>query len=151
MGRTSTRGGPDWLGGAVVGLVAAVLVGLGLWAVDPAVVEAHVPEALGASGAAVGLVVLAGIGVVLGLVYAGLATVAPIGRYAARPRTAGVVGLGFGLVVWLVAIVVVPIAIGEGVDAIGEVAATVRAAVAFGLLGALVGTGSLLWRVRVGR
>ncbi|MFW6448522.1 MAG: histidine kinase [Halobacteriota archaeon] len=145
MADTAGRTAPAWTGGAVAGLVAAVLVGIGIWALDQPVIETHVPEAVGTGGALVGLMVLAAIGVVLGVVYAALGRLEPVGRAIRRPRTGGVVGLAYGLATWMVAIVVVPIAIGEGVDAIGEVAVTARAAVAFALLGTLIGTGYPLW------
>lgn len=137
---------PDWTAGAVAGLVAGLVVGIGLAVVDPAVVETHVPEALGARGAPAGLAVLAVLGLGFGLGYAVLGSVRPVGRLVDRPRTGGAVGLAYGLLLWIVAIVTVPLLVGAGVDAIGEIAVTAPAAVAFALLGSLIGVGYLAVR-----
>lgn len=132
---------PDWPSAAVAGLVAGLVVGVGLWWFDTPVVETHVPDALGTSGVAVGLGIFAGLGIVLGVAYAAASLIHPLGRHVANPDVGGVVGLGYGLLLWLLAIVVVPLVVGEGTDAIGEIAVTVRAAVAFALLGSLMGVG----------
>lgn len=148
MAQRSVSGdeGPDWSSAAVAGLLSALIVGIGLWVFDTPVVEEHIPDALGASGAPVGLAILGGIGVVLGLVYALVSTPKSIGRYVERSRTGGLAGLVYGLIIWLVAIVVVPLLVGEGTGAIGEIAVSARAAVAFALLGVLLGVGYLLVR-----
>lgn len=136
-----TSAGPDWFGASLAGAVTGVVVGLGLLAIDPAVVEEHVPEVVDASGAIVGLGVLAVVGVALGLVYATLAAIDPLGQYLVHPRLAPVVGLWYGLVVWLVAIILVPLLVGAGPEAIGEIAVTPRAAAAFLVLGLVLGVG----------
>lgn len=132
-------GARDLLSGAVGGLAGAVVTGVVIQvAFDPSIISGGVPAAVGASGLAVGWVVLLLIGVVVGLVYAGLATLEPLSGRAAMPNTGAALGLVYGLVLWALAVVAVPFLVGGG-GGIGAYAVSSRAVLAYALLGLVVG------------
>lgn len=136
-GAAEGTGARAWLTGAVGGLAGAAVTGLVIqFAFDPAIISAGVPAAIGTSGLAAGWVVLLLIGVVVGLVYAGLARLDPLAGWAAMPNTGAALGLGVGLVLWAVALVVVPLLVG---GSIGAYAVTTRAVLSYALLGVVLG------------
>lgn len=134
MATETTR---DWLWGAVGGLAAALVTGLVIQlGFDASIISRDIPASVGTSGLAAGWVVLLAIGGVVGLVYAGIARIDPLSEWAARPNTGAALGLGFGLVLWVGALIVVPIIVG---GSIGAYALTLRGALAYALLGVVVG------------
>lgn len=129
-----------WASGAAGGIVAAVLTGLIIqFAFDPAVLTESIPAAVGLSGLPAGWVVLLLFGAVLGLVYAAAAALDPVAEYAGVPGTGVAVGLAFGLVLWVLAVVVTPIWLGVvGVEN-GYDATNIRAVLGYALFGVVVG------------
>lgn len=126
-----------WLSGAVAGLVAAAVTGLVIQvAFDPSIVSSAIPSIVGASGLAAGWVVLLVIGVVAGLAYAAAVTVEPLSAWAALPNTGAALGLAFGIVLWVLAVILVPLLVGGSV---GSYALTLRGLLAYALLGIVVG------------
>jgi len=134
-----------FLTGIIAGIIAAVVTGIVIhFGFNPDIIGVHIPETIGQSGDAVGWVLLIGIGAILGLVYAALAQAEALAAYLDTPRTAGIAGLGYGIVLWVLAIIVVPFIEGDGVDGIGEYAVTVDGFLGYALLGVLIGVGYLL-------
>lgn len=134
---SSTR---HWGTGVAAGAVAAVVTGLVVWyGMDEAVIASHIPGTLGLDGAFAGWVLFLGIGAVLGLIYAAVAGTGPLRAYAAAARTGGLLGLGYGLAWWVVAVVAVPLLVGDGVAGIGSYAVTLEGVLGWALLGVLVG------------
>lgn len=132
-----TGAGRDWLSGAVGGLAGAVVTGVVIQlGFDASIISSDIPSAVGMSGLATGWVVLLAIGAVVGLVYAGLARLDPLAGWAAMPNTGAALGLGVGLVLWAVALVVVPLLVG---GSIGAYAVTTRAVLSYALLGVVLG------------
>lgn len=126
-----------WLTGAVGGLAGALVTGLVIqFAFDPAIISAGVPSGVGASGLAAGWAVLLAIGVVVGLGYAALTRVALLAELAAVPNTGAALGLAFGIVLWAIAVIAVPLVVG---GSIGAYAVTSRAVLAYALLGVVLG------------
>ena len=129
-----------WASGAAGGVVAAVLTGLIIqFAFDPAVLTESIPSAVGFSGLAAGWVVLLLLGAVLGLAYAAAAGSDPLAEYAGVPGTGVAVGLAFGILLWVLAVVVTPIWLGVvGVEN-GYDVANLRAILGYALFGVVVG------------
>lgn len=129
-----------WLTGIVGGVLGAALTGLVIQlGFDETILTDGIPSAVGASGMAAGWGVLLAIGAVLGLVYAGLAHVDALRGYARVPGTGAQMGVVFGLVIWALAAVVVPLAgVGDGTE-LGEYAVNARGILSFVLLGLVLG------------
>lgn len=134
--RAATR---SWLTGAVAGLVSAVVTGvIILLAFNSAIVTSAIPSVVGLSGLVAGFAVLIVIGLVVGLVYAAVATIDPLSTWAAMPNSGAALGLGFGIVLWVLAIVLVPLFVG---GSIGAYAVSLRGLLAYALLGLVLGLG----------
>lgn len=128
--------------GAGAGLVGAVIVGVVIQAgIDPRVLSTGIPGGVGLSGLLAGWAVFLVMGAVLGAVYGALTRIRPLGELADRPGPGAWLGLGYGLVLWGLAVVVVPLWVGAGPSGIGTYAVSVRGALAFGLLGTIIGLG----------
>lgn len=141
-----------YLTGVVAGVVSAILTGLVIYfGFDRAIIGEHIPEAVGLTGDAVGWATLLIIGAVLGLVYAGLANVGALDAYLSTASSAGITGLVYGIVLWVIAIVVVPFLMGDGVGGIGEYAVTVEGILGFALLGSIIGVVYVLLPALTGR
>lgn len=129
-----------WLTGIVAGLVGAVVTGVVIqFGFDPTVLSEGIPAGFGVSGLAVGWVVFLVIGAVLGLVYTALALVDRVGAYAALPKTGTYLGLLYGLVIWVLAVIVVPLWVGAGTGEIGGYAINLQGVLSFALLGIIIG------------
>lgn len=129
-----------WLTGIVAGLLGAVLTGLVIqFGFDPTVLSEGIPSGFGTSGLTTGWVIFLAIGAVLGLVYTALAMIERVGEYAVLPRTGTYLGLLYGLVIWVLAVIVVPLWVGSGAGDIGAYAVNVRGLLSFALLGIVIG------------
>lgn len=142
---TSADGGLDsgaWLSGIVAGLVATGVTGLAIQFVfDPAVISSGIAAGVGSSGLVAGWAVLLAIGLVLGLVYAVLSSIDTIHSYAVHPGTGAPLGLIYGMVVWVLAVLLVPLLVGSGPGDIGGYGLSLQAILSFALLGVLIGLG----------
>lgn len=140
-GGDDARGGP-WIAGVAGGVIGGIVVGLLIQlALDPAIITEGLPSVLGTTGPAAGWLVLLGFGALAGLVYAAIATMggAGVGIRAARPNTGAVVGLLYGLVLWL--LFALGMAAAGGPTAPGTYPLTLLTAVTFGLFGVVLGIG----------
>lgn len=132
--------GPDWVSGAVAGIAAAFVVGIVIYfGFDPDIIEESIPDPIGQSGAVVGWLILLVIGVVVGLVYGALNAIEQFDVWASTSRTGGLLGLAYGLALWVLAVLIVPFLMGDGADAIGEYAVTAEGLLGYVLFGVLVG------------
>lgn len=129
----------DWLSGALAGVAAALITGVGIQlGIDATIISRDIPSSVGTSGLAAGWVVLLVIGAVVGLVYAGLVQLDALAGWAASPTAGAALGIAYGLALWVGALVVVPLLVG---GSIGAYALTVRGALAYAVLGGIVGLG----------
>lgn len=129
-----------WLTGLLAGLVSAIVTGLLIqFGFDPTVLSEGIPAGIGMSGMVVGWVVFLAIGAVVGIVYTAVTLVDAIGRYASVPDTGAIVGVGFGLVIWIVAVIVVPLWAGAGDGTIGSYGMNLQSVLSFALFGLLIG------------
>ncbi len=130
----------EWLTGPVAGILAAVVVGLVIhFGFDPEILSSGIPSAVGMDGAAAGWVMFLVTGAVLGLIYAGLAQLDALAEFAMLPRTGTYLGLAYGLVIWVLAMIVVPVAVGEATGGIGGYALNLQGVLSFALLGIVIG------------
>lgn len=144
--------GPDWPSAAVAGLFAALLVGVVVSVgFDAAIIEESIPGPVGLSGFVAGWVILLAIGLVVGVVYGALNAIEAIDALASTPRTGALLGLAYGLVLWAIAVVTVPLLLGDGVGGIGDYAVTGAGVLSYALLGVIVGFMYLLIPVLRGR
>lgn len=122
--------------GIVGGVIGAIVTGLVIhFGYGAEIMRESVPDALGQEGLIEGWALFLLIGVVAGAIYAGIAGSAQLREAAARPNTGVVVGIGFGLVIWLVSIVVV-----GGTDvSIGSYPITIEAILLYVLYGGIIG------------
>lgn len=129
-----------WLTGIIAGLVSAVITGVVIqFGFDPTVLSEGIPSGFGVTGLVAGWVVFLVLGAALGLVYSALAKNERVGKYAVRPRPAAYLGLFYGLVLWIVAVVVVPLWVGGGMEEIGSHAVNLQGVLSFALLGIIIG------------
>lgn len=129
-----------WLTGVAGGLAAAVVTGLVIqFGFDPTVLSSGIPGGFGLSGLVSGWAIFLVLGAVFGAVYAGFARAAHLRERAALPGPGVALGLGYGLVLWVLAVVVVPLWLGGGLADVGTYAVTLRGVVAFALLGTIIG------------
>lgn len=137
--------GPDWTSAAAAGLIAGVIVGLVVWVgFDPDIIKEDIPDTLGGSGIVIGWGVLLAIGLVSGLIYGGLNAIPQIDAWASTPQTGAVLGLVYGTVLWIAAVIVVPLIDGAGLDGIGDYALTAEGFLAYALFGVIIGFTYLL-------
>lgn len=129
-----------WLTGIIAGLAGAVVTGVVIqFGFDLTVLSEGIPAGFGLSGLAAGWVVFLVIGAVLGLVYTALALIDRVGAYATLPKTGTYLGLLYGLLVWVLAVIVVPLWIGAGTGEIGGYAVNLQGVLSFVLLGIVIG------------
>lgn len=130
----------EWLSGPIAGIVAAVVVGLVMhFGFDPEILTSGIPSAIGAEGAAAGWLTFLVIGAILGLVYAALAQLDALAEFAVLPRTGIYLGLVYGLVIWAIAMIAVPLAVENGTGGIGGYALNLQGVLSFALLGIVIG------------
>lgn len=126
-----------WLTGGIAGLVSAVITGVIMHvAFSPTIISQGIPSAFGMSGMATGWVIFLVIGAVTGLIYTALTLINQLGSYAVRPQTGAYLGLAYGVVLWVLAIIIVPLMIGSS---IGQYAVNLEAILSFALLGIIIG------------
>ncbi|ELZ18728.1 hypothetical protein [Natrinema limicola] len=105
--RTETALEP-WQAGTVGGIIGAIVFGAMMVVQTPGVLEMAIPAMYGLEGGLAGTIVHLSHGAVIGVVFAAL--LVTTGRADASPTTAGLLGLGYGVGVWLVlAVFVMPI------------------------------------------
>lgn len=130
------------LAGGAAGIGGAVVVGAVIqFGFDPLVLSRRIPEGVGLSGLVAGWAVLLAVGAGFGTVYAALARIDRVGVRAGSPGSGAALGLGYGVVLWGLAVVIVPLLVGAGPSGIGDYAFSSRGVLAFGLLGTLIGLG----------
>lgn len=138
--RRDGLGASAWLTGLVAGFLSAVVTGVVIqFGFDSAVLADGIPAGFGLSGLAAGWAVFLALGGALGLLYGALTRIERFGRFAVLPRTGASAGLVYGLVLWVLAVIVVPVWMGAGLDGIGAYAVNLRGVLAFALLGILIG------------
>lgn len=134
------RFGPDWTSAAVAGLLSAMIVGIVVWlGFDSSIITEDIPSPFGLNGAGAGWVILLAIGIIAGLLYGALNSIEALDRWASTSRTGAILGLAYGIVLWVVAIVLVPLSVGDGPDGIGEYALSVDGFLGYALFGVLIG------------
>lgn len=100
-----------WKGGAFAGLLGGVVMGAMLMMQMGPVIEVAIPAMYGLEGLAAGWVVHLFHSVVLGVVFAAVASALP--RFTDSPGKSAVLGLAYGAVLWVaLAAVVMPIWLG---------------------------------------
>lgn len=130
----------QWLSGAAGGLIGAVISGVVIqFGFDPAILATGIPSAFGLSGLTMGWVIFLLIGIVLGLVYAAVATLGQLRAYAIRPQQGVYLGLAYGVVLWVLALIIVPLGTGAGAGGIGQYAVNLQGVLSFALLGIIIG------------
>lgn len=129
-----------WLTGIIAGLVSAVVTGVVIqFGFNPTVLSEGIPSGFGVTGLVAGWVIFLVLGAALGVVYSALTQNERMGDYAVRPRPAAYLGLFYGLVLWIVAVIVVPLWVGGGMAEIGSYAVNLRGLLSFALLGIIIG------------
>lgn len=132
--------GPDWLSGVAAGIVAAVIVGIVVWVgFDAAIIEEDIPDPFGLTGAAAGWGVLLVIGILAGVIYSAMNAVEAIDAWASTARTGAILGLAYGVVLWLLAVVTIPLISGDGLDGIGDYAVSADGILGYALFGVVIG------------
>ena len=131
---------PDWLSAALAGIISVIVVGAIVWiGFNPDIITVSIPSPFGISGALAGWTLLVVIGLVVGLAYATLNTISVISAWASTARTGTITGLIFGILLWVLAILVVPFLVGDGIESIGDYAVSVEGFLGYALLGVLIG------------
>lgn len=142
-GQAGARDGADlyeWLSGLGAGLIGSIVAGLVIqFGFDATVLSEGIPASIGREGFAAGWVLLLLSGAILGLIYAGVARIETVRAYAILPGSGAWVGLLYGLVIWVIAVVVVPLWLGDGLGAIGTYAVNLQGVLSFALLGLVTG------------
>lgn len=137
---TGTGGPRAWLSGVLGGVLASIVTGIVVQiGFDATILSDAIPSVVGLSGLVAGWVVFLVVGAVAGLVYAGLASLELIARYAIVPGTGAPLGLVYGLVLWAVAVAAVALGFGAaGADA-GSYALNAQAGLSYALFGLIIG------------
>jgi len=104
-GNPTAAGGPAWTAGGVAGLAGGVVMGAMLTTQMGPVIEHAIPALYGLDGLAAGWGVHLVHSVVFGLLFAGLASLAPVRAWAGGVGRSAALGLGYGVAVWVVAAV----------------------------------------------
>lgn len=139
-GSSGNNGRYVWITGIVAGLVSAIITGIIIqFGFDPAILSSGIPAGFGVSGLSVGWAIFIGIGIILGLIYAGVTRIGRLAGLVGRPRTGVYIGIGYGLVLWVLAVILVPILVGSGAGGVGEYAVNLRGVLSFALLGIIIG------------
>lgn len=126
-----------WLSGLIAGLIGAVVTGVVIQVgFGPTVMSSGIPSGFGMSGMAAGWGIFLLIGAVIGLIYTAVTLVKRIGSVANRPQMGAYLGLAYGVALWFLAIIVVPLWIGS---AVGEYAVSLEGILSFALLGIIIG------------
>lgn len=126
-----------WLTGLIAGVISALVTGVVIQlGFGPTIISQDIPSGFGMSGMAAGWGIFLVIGAVIGLVYTVLTLVDQLGSYAVRPQTGAYLGLAFGVVLWVIAIIVVPLSIGSS---IGDYAVNLEGILSFVLMGIIIG------------
>lgn len=144
MGASPSAGSPTnpWVAGAAAGVVAGVVTGVVIqFAFNPAVLAEGIPAAIGTRGVLAGWLVLLVLGVLLGVVYAAITRTDPLAGYAGQPNAGGFLGLAYGLVLWALAAILVPLWLGTPGLRVGEYAITAQGVLAYALFGVIIGIG----------
>lgn len=129
-----------WLTGVAGGLAAAIVTGLVIQVgFDPTVLSSGIPGGFGLSGLAAGWAIFVGLGALFGAAYAGVARIEQLRERAALPGPGAALGLFYGLVLWVLAVIVVPVWLGGGLAEVGTYAVTLQGVVSFALLGTIIG------------
>lgn len=93
-----------WVAGGVSGLIAGVVMGLMLQTMMTPVITTAIPALYGGSGVVVGWIAHLFHSVVFGLLFVGaVGSVSSLGEYASRVSTGAGLGLGYGVLLWVVA------------------------------------------------
>lgn len=138
--RTSLPG--SVVSGIAAGLIAAGVTGLVIqFGFDPTVISDGIPAGVGASGLGAGWAVLLVIGAVLGLGYAALSRIDAIGRYGILPPAGAPLGLVYGIAIWVLAVLLVPLWVGADPGDGARYGLSLQAVLSFALLGVLIGLG----------
>lgn len=133
------RGTYGLLTGVAGGLLATVVTGIVIqFGLDPAILSDGIAGGFGRSGLVAGWAILLATGLLIGLAYAAVATTDRLHTYAAVPGTGAALGFVSGLLLWVLAVVFVPLWVG-GVSDIGTYAVTARGVLSFALLGTVLG------------
>lgn len=93
--------------GGVAGLVAGVVFGAMLQMMMTPVIAVAIPALYGLSGLAAGWVIHLVHSVVFGLVFAVIVSTTSLRRFAEKWSTGAVLGLAYGVLVWIVAAAIV--------------------------------------------
>lgn len=140
---TTTQGGSgvrEWATGGIAGVIASIVAGVVMYfGFDPDVLAEGIPSGIGAEGVVAGWLTFLAIGLLLGLVYTAVVRLDPLADAAVLPRTGIYLGLVYGLVLWVLAMIVVPLWSGDGTGGIGEYALTLQGVLSFALLGIVIG------------
>lgn len=100
---TGTAAG-SWRGGVVAGIVAGAVMGVLVSAMNPPTLRVAIPALYGLAGNGVaGWTAHLSHGAVFGVVFAAALEVTPLSRYADRTGPAAALGVGYGVVLWVVA------------------------------------------------
>ena len=122
------------VGGVIGGIIGGLLIQFGF---DPQILSEDLPRTFGITGLGAGWVVMVLYGLVIGLVYAGIAIVPQLRGYAVRPNTGAGLGLAYGLLVWAIYAVAMSAII--GVQSVGAYPLTTGSVLTFGLVGLIIG------------
>lgn len=95
----------DAVGGALAGIVASAVMAIPLLSQMPGVVEMAMPAMYGITGpaAAVGMGVHLFHGAVFGILFAAAFAIGPLAEYAQNRLAVLAAGVGYGVLVWIVA------------------------------------------------
>jgi len=121
--QTATERGTDaettlaaWQGGVLAGIGGGAVMGIMLTMQMTPVIENAIPALWGLSGGAAGWAVHMANSAVLGVVFAAIAGTAALSEYTDSVGTSALLGVGYGVVLWVVlAAVVMPV----WLDAVG--------------------------------
>ncbi|MFB6106538.1 MAG: histidine kinase [Halobacteriaceae archaeon] len=94
----------SWRGGVVAGVVAGAVMGLFVSAMNPPTLRVAIPALYGFAGNGVaGWTAHLSHGAVFGVVFVAALEATPLSRYADRTGPAAALGVGYGVVLWVIA------------------------------------------------
>lgn len=94
---------PAWAGGVIGGLIAGVVMGMMLSMMMTPVIEMAIPALYGLQGILAGWIAHLVHSALFGIAFAVLASVAPFDRYTGSVGSSTVLGISYGIVIWVVA------------------------------------------------